>query len=45
MLYGKLGVREIETVDLQSFFASIIGETCNFEKHCLFFAHLTTKFI
>ena len=29
----------------QSFFASIIGETCNFEKHCLFFAYLTTKFI
>lgn len=29
----------------QSFFASIIGRTCNFEKHCLFFAYLTTKFI
>ena len=29
----------------QSFFASIIGGTCNFEKHCLFFAYLTTKFI
>lgn len=28
----------------QSFFASIIGGTCNFEKHCLFFAYLTTKF-
>jgi len=28
----------------QSFFASIIGETCNFEKHCLFFAYLNTKF-
>ena len=45
VVYGKLGVHEIETVDLQSFFASIIGGTCNFEKHCLFFAHLTTKFI
>ena len=29
----------------QSFFASIIGGTCNFEKHCLFFTYLTTKFI
>lgn len=29
----------------QSFFASIIGGTCNFEKHCLFFAYLNTKFI
>ena len=29
----------------QSFFAFIIGGTCNFEKHCLFFAYLTTKFI
>ena len=29
----------------QIFFASIIGGTCNFEKHCLFFAYLTTKFI
>lgn len=45
VVYGKLGVHEIETVGLQSFFASIIGGTCNFEKHCLFFAHLTTKFI